>query len=491
MDISLERKSIDRYREIYKDILYCEISSDCVVSDTQDDIQRLLGADAQARLKSKDVSANSIHIGGEAAGSVMYLPESGEGIESVSFSIPFDCDAHSQELDGSCFCIVDMRVVALDVTVLNPRKIAIRAEIEVKLSCLKNEELGFSNKVSEECDKLFTKTASASFICPIFVGEKQLSLDEEFLLDEEANGVHLLDATCSYTVGSAERVGNKLIQKGRAVISAVVADGDGKIDEKKYETGFSQLFELPSEHELALTDAKILPSSEYYSIENGKLICDLHAVIEVICYTEAELSYISDAYYCGKQTEFEYKSTELLQSMVNNETEAKAVLHFDAQETLRQILLTRCRVGKSKLSDGKLSFALNVELLYETGDGDIRHTKLRDELSFNVSDECCDRKVKISDCNSDISENGIDFSVTALLISACTESTKLSMISAISIADAETEAKRPTLYICRKGERELWDIAKRYGSSEEMILAVNKTDDGELSSETPLLIPTI
>ncbi len=490
MDISLERKTIDRYREIYKDSLYCEISSDCVVSDTQDDIQRLLGADAQARLKNKDVSANSIHIGGEAVGSVMYLPESGEGIESLSFSIPFDCDAHSQELDGSCFCIVDMRISALDATVLNPRKIGIRAEIEVKLSCLKNEELSFASK-AEETDKLFTKNASTSIICPIFVGEKQLSLDEEFLLDEEANGIHLLGTKCSYTAGSAERVGNKLIQKGRALISAVIADGDGKIEEKKYETGFSQLFELPSEHELALTDAIILPSSEYCSVENGKLICDLHAVIELICYTEAELSYISDAYYCGKQTEFEYDSKELPQSMVNNEAEAKTVLHFETQETVRRILLTRCRVGKSKLSDGKLNYALTVELLYETDDGDIRQAKLRDKMSFTASDECSDRKVEISDCNSDVSENAIDISLTALLITVCGECVKLSMISAINVADAEGEVRRPTLYICRRGERELWDIAKRYGSSEEMILAVNKVEGREIDFETTLLIPTI
>lgn len=491
MDISLERSTIITNRLVYKDTLYCEISADYVVPDTQDDIQKLLKTNAQVRLKSKDTSQNLVHIGGEVCGELLYLTENGGEIAVLNFAVPFESEAHTQNVDAACFANGEIKLSAIDARAANPRKVNIRAEVLILVSCFKEDEVGFSMSVVEKYDKLFYKCATAKLLHPMFVGEKQISLDEEFSLDNATEGDALLSAKSEYSVLSAERVGKKLIVKGNAFVSVLLSEPDGKLREQQFETSFSQLFEMPSDSELYRYDACILPSAENYSLEDSLIKADLHAVIQLICYTQNEVTYIEDAYFCGKTPTLEREESDILTEICIDEKSTTSVLTFEDESMIRSVICLDSKVGKLKLSDEKVISAVCVDVLYLNENEELCCARVRGEMMFQAVGEGT-FDVQIKGANATVSGKAMEITVTAVLFNRSYSVERISAVTAISIDENEEITPSATLYMCRRGERELWQIAKHYGSSEELIKSVNKIDDAkEADPLQMLLIPTL
>ena len=63
------------------------------------------------------------------------------------------------------------------------------------------------------------------------------------------------------------------------------------------------------------------------------------------------------------------------------------------------------------------------------------------------------------------------------------------MIAGLEMGEMEKpDANRPSLILCRKGDRRLWDVAKETGSTVEKIMAANRLE-GEPEDHRILLIP--
>jgi len=62
-------------------------------------------------------------------------------------------------------------------------------------------------------------------------------------------------------------------------------------------------------------------------------------------------------------------------------------------------------------------------------------------------------------------------------------------IGGMQVGESEKpNPNRPSLVICRKGNRRLWDVAKQTGSTVEKIMAANRLE-GEPDEGQVLLIP--
>lgn len=488
MDISLERKAFRIYRKTYCDTLYPEAGSDCVVPDIQKDIKRVLSSNAVAKISEKESLTGSVHLSGELCGELIYLTED-EGIEVLNFALPFDCSAHSQEISTSCFCTADIKVTAFDVRVLNPRKVNVRAELEVGLCCYDEQELDMAIGLSEDHEKLFYRQASEKTVSPIFVGEKQLSLDERFDLNGD---FRILSAQSRYSFKGVESVGDKLILKGEAQIIAITESDSGKLQKKTFSSNFSQLFDLSEAYEPENCSVTILPSTEYFSVENGELCAELHAVTELCCYAKRELMYIDDAYCCGKHLGLEYESVELAESLEQLELRAITKLLCETEFPASSVLLSDVRTGKLRQVGNKLTAPVCAELIY-CADSKVASAKVRGELEFELPDDraYCVEGITISDSSLSYSDSGIELSVTATLRLGVEKKCKIAAVSSMSINDEGSFAQTPTVCLCRMGDRDLWTIAKQHDSSVDVIRTVNKLDDAELDPKKVLLIPSL
>ena len=65
------------------------------------------------------------------------------------------------------------------------------------------------------------------------------------------------------------------------------------------------------------------------------------------------------------------------------------------------------------------------------------------------------------------------------------------MITGLEMGESEkADPNRPSLILCRKGGRRLWDVAKETGTTVEQIMLANRLE-GEPEDDSVLLIPVI
>lgn len=494
MDISLERRGLSRYREVFKDTSYCELSADCVVPDTQGDILKILKCTPTVRLKSKEINSDSVEMSGELSGEILYVPESGVGISVLSFVIPFENETHIRDSDCAQHCVAELSVIAADVRLLNPRKVSIKAELQIKMRCYTADEMSFYPAVAEKPEKLFCKCAAGNTLYHSFVGEKQLSLDEELPCDWELSATHILSGASAYFSDGVERVGSKLIFKGHADISVLVQNTDGQVATLSFTSPFSQLFELSAQDDVVHWDAVLVPTAEYYSIGDGGVNADLHALIQLVCCSETEIGYIEDAYFCGHDLTLEHDEITLCKRVSTLELTSSLSISYDAGAAPASVLFSGGRLGRLKISGEAVSVPASFEIVYASDDGELCSARVRGCFEFALPEECLAAECKsviLGEISTRSSGNGIEISASAALKLECTDSSRKTAICGMSAETTKDIAPKPSLYLCRCKGRNLWSLAKAYGSSEEAIISANKLDDAAVSADAVLLIPRI
>ena len=108
MDISLERGFLSSFKLIGSAKKVCDVSSDIVVPDTREDILRVIMTNADYSIRSKDVESGRVVVHGELKATVVYVPESGDGLSTLGTNIPFECEFEVESADSGCAVIVDL-----------------------------------------------------------------------------------------------------------------------------------------------------------------------------------------------------------------------------------------------------------------------------------------------------------------------------------------------------------------------------------------------
>ena len=96
MDISFESKEIPIYREYYHQAKRVQESAECVVPDTEADIEKIAAVQSRVFLKSKDLSARGVLVTGELTASVLYIRDGKNGISSLTVRQPFSIEFETE-----------------------------------------------------------------------------------------------------------------------------------------------------------------------------------------------------------------------------------------------------------------------------------------------------------------------------------------------------------------------------------------------------------
>ncbi len=218
-------------------------------------------------------------------------------------------------------------------------------------------------------------------------------------------------------------------------------------------------------------------------------------MIQLTCYAVANMDFIEDAYFCGRILQLEHEELELCRSVSTLKLTSSEVLEYDAGGSPVSVVLTESRLGKIKLTDGSANVPVSSEGgVYINSDGELCCGKARGCLEFEVPSDCghlTPKTVKVTESTARIIGGSIEIKVTAVLTLECTETVRICAISGMSSDDTQCVSSRPSLYLCRCRDRDLWTLAKAYGSSEDAIISANKLTEGVVSPDAVLLIPKI
>lgn len=484
MEIPFIRKSTNCYTEVFRTAYEYKCGAECVVPDVQEDISRILTTSFVIKIRSKDADFERINIKGELAATVIYSSEN--GVEKLDITLPLNAEISAPDTDSSCLLNSDMKLLSYELHIINPRKISLNAVVLITTASYKADALEWFESPESLPESLMMKSEIVEASCIGTVSEKTFVVEEEYDM-EESEEIKLISAFSSYACDGCENVGEKLIVRGHGDIECLYLCGN-KLKHKRFSEPFSQLFDVSSDKS-EKKELIILPTGEYYDVTDGHLTAELHAVMQLVTEDFADIYYVSDAYSSKNTLNISYESLK-----VNNSAESEnffdtVQLTYDAGENISEIVYVGKNTGRAEIREDKIIVPVVADVVYLTDIGDICARKLRGNAEFHIDEISINRMLaEATETQAVPMGSKIDLRLGVKLTTEADAEAHISMISEISEGEPIAKGKS-RVYLVRGGEN-LWETAKKYKSSPEIIAQINNLDDGKTEGKL-LLIPEI
>ena len=502
MELTVKRSGMPCCENVFAYLMPAEEAVETVVPDTMPDVERILFTEGIASIRSKEVLDGAVNITGSVNATVLYVPEGGEGTSSLEATIPLSVELDAPDVTSDSLAVALLTVVSMDSRLLNPRKILVRAVVNVFVLAFNRTELGISSGLEGEgADSVETLSETSSLSPVVCVREKTFVVSDEYTLQPGLLPIgELLWHSTQIVPGNVRSVGARIIFNGTVRLNIIYsAAGSGELSTAAFESEFSQM--LDAETDLTSPDCDVysMLTAEYVepvTLAGGErgISAEYHIVSQCVCTDSVRVECLTDCYSNTHLLDVGRTQTEL------NAAQRRSTVRASASETLPaspapvNIVRVICRAGSAESENGVLRCPVAVTALYTASDGQVYAASRRftceapAELAEGEQVLCV--RVLGTECSSGITQGGIDVRVQADFEVVSARRCQFSQISSVGDMGAVESEELPSVTVIRAGEGDtLWTLGKRYHSTAGLIRDLNSLDEGANISGRVLLIP--
>ena len=497
MEIRFENKMSRAYQEVGFVSKRVQENAECVVPDTEEDIGKIASVQADVLLKSKDLGGRGVLVSGEARAFLLVITEQQNKLSLLRLSKTFTVDLELPEQSAELLTQAMLQVQAVDARILNPRKVSVSFDLNAALFCYRSESLPVESDLPDaHREGLHVRREETDVLLPNAICEKTFALTEQFPFPSgRPVPARLVSEQTVFSVQDCQLIGSKAILKGTATASVVylTEEADCPI-QTDFTTPFSQIVEL-NEERMDNSSISISLTGSYYELTesiNGEKVLDMevHALIQMLSSGSVNFRRITDAYSNRMPLKEETESLQLK----NSGQEAQICLHasetLNVMEDCKEVLGILPSVSRAAQEQGKLSAAVNFDIVYRLTDGlisAVRRTVLLEGSCGSPSDRITQVRIDNFQTLADGAELKAEFDLLFDLLHS--EDVELRRLCAVELAEDSPYSADAfaTLTLVRDEGESLWELAKRYHSSVEAIQQENAPESGEKSAF--LLIP--
>ena len=498
MELQFNKSVIPCLRTAVQQVQTQEQTQEVRLTDEMPDIGKVLASWGQVLLRGKDWNGGAAGMSGGVMVWVLYMPEDGSQVQCVETWLPFQLrwDLPDMHNDGTLNVMPILRSV--DARTLSARKLMVRAGVGAVGKAMVADEMEIYSPDQLPEDVCILKRNYPVCI-PVEAGEKAFVIEETLTLPATAPAIRkLLRYGLHPELVESKVVADKIVMRGMAVLDILYLGEDGQIYSRDFELPFSQYEQLQREYDtataqitMAVTALELEPGQEEsLNLKAGMtgqyVICD-SPVLEIV----------EDAYSPGRAVEPQIQQL-LLPSVLDVHRETVHAEHSVEMNASRVAdvqfypdIPRQHREGDKLCTE--LSGAFQI-LCYDPAGG-LQSAISRWEGRCDM-DVARDAKVETALCatgrpQSAIGGGNASLRADMLLDAQVFAGEGLCMVTGLKLSEAaEPEPNRPSLILCRAGEDSLWEIAKRTGSTVEVIQKANALQQ-EPDSTQMLLIPVI
>ena len=495
MEVNLKREAIEYCTPVYSDTLLREESLETVASDTLPDIVRILDADAAVYLRTKTLQQGRIQIEGSIRGTVLYIGEDSERLQKIETELPVTFMADADGTEETDVLAANVCVSSVDAKLLNPRKILFRASVCAAVTVYRSVTASLPAE-AEPTAGLYTLTDTKTVSFLAGIEEKSFLVSDEAELPAGCPPVEkLLCYSHTETVDELKQVGGKMILQGTVRLDTLyLTAGDNAPLHQSFRIPFSQILDISNGK--AELSTVILTSGGCYleplsgSDGSTSLHLELHLCAQTLCRSETEIHYIADAYSLKNACRLETDSIRTL--CVPRPTVLRQSLRetIETPDSPKDILYTRVTAAFPVCTDKGISENICIRILYRTQRGSISALNRVVPLMFEgntAAGTSLPESARFGDVYAAAGENAVELRCPVELPMDASNSAELTYVSAMELEDeAAEETERPSLIVIRLGTESLWSIAKKFGSTCELIRSANP---GAVNPGDLLLIP--
>lgn len=499
--MELNRHICTQLIEKTKSFSQITLDDDYIVRDNKPDVVRVIYSKGNVLVEEVRAANQGVWVTGKLYFSTLYQSDDeNHRLESVNGEVPFQEKVIMDDVDEGDDVVVSMDIEDLSVGIINSRKLAIRAVVNVTVRNLEEEDEDIACAILEPGYE--QKTEDLPMLCLVENTKEQLRMQKEMLLPNSRSNigqlifyqvdfrnqeVELLDDSVQVKMDAYIWVLYRSETKGDYECHETVIPLSGEIDVNALqgdEIFWAKLSPLEVEMDIRSD----------YDGENRMLGLDMIFSVEMQIYREESCQVLEDTYALDKELLIERKQVPMSQLLMKNVSKIR-LLEQEQLEPNQQKILQIC--GSSgqitidriqKRENGiQVEGILKVHILYNTADDMMPFAHTDSHVPFEQfieidgfgenSSYWLDGSIEQLQVN--LLDN-LEYEIKALIQIAvlATNRNYISNITSIEEENLDEEMlqKQPGMivYVRREGE-DLWDVAKRYhASAENMIEVGNK-----------------
>ena len=495
MQLQFEKQGISCMQTLRRETQTREQTQELRISDGMPDVGRVIGGWGQVILRGKEWQSDSVSVNGGTKVWILYAPEEGGEPQCVESWLPFQMgwdipdSRHDGVIQAQCF------LRSVDARSTSARKLMVRTNVSVTVWAMEEQEQQVYLPTQLPPDIQLRREAYPLEL-PVEAGEKAFSLEETLSLPPSAPPLQELQHyQLQPRVTEIKMVGDKVVFRGTAGLHIYYKAADGNGYSWDTELPFTQYSELEREYPEG-TRVRMLPcvtaleidrEEERYQIKAG-IVCqyrvDSRHMVEVV----------TDAYSPNRELTSVCQELHLPRALETREE----TVHPQLSMALDGMRLADVQFLPEPVSDGceeSRTLRGRFQVLFCDMDGEL-HTACQgweQEHTPERGEEVVLDTVLLpgGSVQGSLLSGSAQLSADMQMITEALSGTPILMVTGLETGELRApDLNRPSLILRRTETADLWELAKKTGSTETAIREANALQS-DPEPGAMLLIPMV
>ncbi len=482
MQLQFDKSELTHLETLVNRVQEQEQTQEIRLPDGMPDIGKILGAWGQVLVRSKEWRSGGMGVSGGVMVWVLYAPDEGGSPRCLDAWIPFQMnwDLPDKGRDGAVH--VGALLKNVDARITSARKIMIRTNIALLGQAMlpSSTSVAVMQEVPEDV-QILKNTYPVRI--PKEAGEKPFAIDETLAMPASCPKIaELIRYSLRPEMIDQKVISDKVVFRGICIMHIMYRGEDDGVYSWDFEIPFSQYTELDRDYE---SDAfpSILPvvtNMELTRDEDGNLQFKAGLSCQYIIYDRDVITLASDAYSPRRAVSPDIEQLQLPMVLENAKETVNAEINLQEEMVRVADVAFYPDYPISAVSDDRAVVMLSgvFQVLGYDNEGNlVSYTpKWEKEWELPCANDC-KMEVTVSSSGDPQAMTGgdtVSLRGGVLLDVLTTASQGLPMITGLEVGEqTQPDPNRPSLILRRCGEEELWDVAKKCGSTVEAIQKPN------------------
>lgn len=497
--MSLIKKNIHMNHIRGKIISQITLDDDLNVPDRLPDIAGKITQNGTILTDSVKASQNKISLQGKLKFQMMYKAGSGDGqIHKLEGSLPFEELINMEGIEDGDTINVDLVIDDLSISVINSRKISVKAVITVTAIAENIHDEDFSTEIEDEDMEYIQDTIE---LTQLAIRKKDLlRIKEEInLIAGKLNINEIIWTTANLTGSNVRLMEDKLLVNGEIAVFVLYSSEEGPLQWTNASIPFNGTLEVPGCNEnmipnveLKLTGVEIEAKPDFDG-EQRILLMDGIVTVNIKLYEEQQFDIVKDAYSRKKDLVLKTKDTEYENLLMKNVTKCKVTdkISTGSHNDTRILQICSC-TGDVKIDDTNFTEdgiavegVLSLTILYICSDdlnplccinSNIPFSQKIDVNGIKENSVFSIRAIPEQLATNMVGTDEIEIKSTLLLDCIVFDKLNCPVVTEIEEKDYDMDmiSALPGIvgYVCQNGDT-LWSIAKKFYTTVDCLRQVN------------------
>lgn len=500
VNTSKETLCINKLVNSKKEIIFVE--KDMIVPDAKPDVLGIICTSGVVCLYKTELQDEKLKIDGNLNTYIMYLADdSKDKVRGINASLDFSENINIPNAKEGMDYKLYVKIKSIECRVINGRKLAIKATLEVCIDVYSNEEVEIVNNVEDENIQILKEDINVNSL--VGNGDTKIYAKETIPVKEVDNIAEILKVNLSIGDRDVKISYNKILSKAEAELKIMYLTEDNRIGTVVAKVPLVGFIDIPNVAEGNTCNTNyelkniILKTN---APEEHSINIEIEVIAKCMVYEEKQINLIQDMYSPCENVSFnkkqvntminakEVSDTKKIREKVNfTDIENKSLIDVDVIPNISGA----GRINNPNMFDGELE--CNFTFVDDNMNVDFKRAKIPFEYTMVDMPENCNPDFEMQIDNQDfiIQDGGnINCNIDMGIRSNMHENRSLNLIDSVETSEIDSDQDfSVVVYIVKKGDT-LWNIAKRFRTTVDYIARTNGIEDpNKLQVGQKLYIP--